>query len=142
MSIHIKGKPRKPGSDIWLDKHGEVVTTSGRDLALQSEIDEAKAKTKARACFKECHTCGACANSRRDNFQHRLVEIKDGEAKLKSPTVSYDHASKEFVDCRECEPFRYHDCHNGFFRNARGEAEPFTQDVLDLIKKHGGKPLI
>lgn len=115
---------RKPGSDLWLTKDGTIVI--GRDYVRQNEIDEAKQKTRARACFRECRTCGACSNSRRDA----------------TVTKQYDAHEKRDIDCRKCEPFRFHDCHNGWMRDSHQDAEPFTEDVQNLIDKYGGKPLI
>src|SRR4051812_33765255 len=114
MKISVKDKDRAPGgnpdSTMWTDPDGTQVFI-GRDWALHNEIQDAKALTKTRSCFRECHTCGCCANSCRDS----------------SHSKSYDAHTKKWVGCKGCEPFRWHDCHNGFMRNSRGEAEPFTQ---------------
>lgn len=141
MDISFPKKPRKEGLSYWTDGSGEVFAV-GKDWALQNEIDEKKQLTRSRGCFKECRTCGCCANSRRDNLNTQVFTTKDGKAVFKAPTLSYDNIRKVWVDCRSCEPFRYHDCHNGWFRDAHGEAEPFTPDVIELLRKEGGKPLI
>lgn len=109
-------------SDLFTVDGTDIVI--GRDYALQNEIDEVKAKTKSRSCFKECRTCGACANSKRDNTWQ----------------YSYDKGKK--INCKSCEKFRYHDCHNGVLRNTRQEAEPFTEDMYKIMDEKGGKPLI
>lgn len=122
--ISFKGKPRKEGSGLFtLD--GEDRIFIGKDWALQNEIDEAREKTRSRACFKECRTCGACSNSRRDA----------------SYPFQFDANEAKLVSCRGCERFRFHDCHNGWMRDSRGDAEPFTEDAQKLFKE-GGKPLI
>lgn len=121
-------KPRKSTFDSidgGLYKGARDFVT-GKDWALQNDIDEAKEKTRSRACFRECRTCGACANSARDATNPKM----------------YDAHAQKSIDCRGCEPFRFHDCHNGYMRNARGEAEPFTETQIDLIETLGGKPLI
>lgn len=116
---------RKPTSGLWTDKDGTRVFV-GSEYHLTNEIQEVKEKTRARACFRECRTCGACSNSRRD---------------ATVPT-QYDANAKRMIDCRKCERFRFHDCHNGVFRDAHQNAEPFTPDVIEMMKKTGGKPLI
>jgi hypothetical protein len=140
MSIEFKKKPRKEGLGLFTLDGDQVFI--GKDYALQNEIDETKLRTRARACFRECRTCGACSNSKRDNFVLQVVHHADGRVETKAPTKSYDENTKKWIDCRECEPFRFHDCHNGWFRDSRQEAEPFTPDVIGLLKRSGGKPLI
>lgn len=98
----------------------------GADLLRNTEVQDAKAKTRERACFRECRTCGCCANSARDCTH----------------TKTYDANAQKSVDCRGCEPFRFHDCHNGWFRDSYGDAEPFTPDLIQLLEESGGKPLI
>src|SRR4051812_47052321 len=101
MRISFPGKPRKDSSGLWADKDGTVFI--GADYALQNEINEKLEKRNKRACFKGCMTCGACANSRRGCAYPR----------------SFDANAHKTVDCRSCEPFRYHDCNNGVMRNSR-----------------------
>lgn len=109
-----------------------IFTSNGEDIIIgadqlrNSEVQDARAKTHARSCFVECRTCGACANSRRD---------------ATVPTI-YDYNAQKKIDCRGCEPFRFHDCHNGWMRDSYGDAEPFTPDVIKIIKEQNGKPLI
>lgn len=124
--IEFKRKQRKDsGSLLWQTPDGSQVFV-GRDYALQNEIDEVKETTRGRACFKECRTCGACANSARDCTH----------------TKTYDANARKMIDCRKCERFRFHDCHNGVMRNSHQDAEPFTEEQEKLIKQSGGKPLI
>lgn len=123
-NIQVIGKERNPGSGMFFTD-GEKVFI-GRDYALQNQIDEAKAKTEARGCYKACRTCNACANSRRGTSYPRQFDSKQGKT----------------IDCRGCEPFRFHDCNNGFMRNTHQEAEPFTPDQQKLIDESDGKPLI
>lgn len=141
--IEFKKKPRKdPGSALWTTEDGSQVFI-GRDYALQNEIDEKIAERNARSCFRGCNTCGACANSKRDNVNRQVFTREDGLAIVKGPGVSYDSNKHQWVNCRECEPFRFHDCHNGVMRDTHQDAEPFTQDQLDLIKlAEDGRPLI
>lgn len=137
--------PKKPRKDVFSGLYGlpgDNRIFIGKNWALQNDIDEAKAKTRARACFKECRTCGACANSKRDNFQPRAFVIKNDKWVLQNPHKSYDANAGKWVNCRDCEPFRFHDCHNGVFRDSRQEPEPFTPDVIKLLKESGGRPLI
>ena len=141
MSISFPKKPRKEGVGYWTDSSGQVFAV-GKDWALQNEINEKKELTKSRGCFKECRTCGCCANSRRDNFNIQFVVTESGKVSMKLPSESYDWINKKWVDCLACEPFRYHDCHNGWFRDFHGDAEPFTPDVIEMLRKTGGKPLI
>lgn len=141
MSISFPKKPRKQGVGFWTDGSGEIFA-AGKDWALQNEIDEKKILTKSRGCFKECRTCGTCANSRRDNLNTQVFVTESGRAVLKAPTQSFDWINKKWIDCRACEPFRYHDCQNGFLRDAYGDAEAFTPDVIELLRNTGGKPLI
>lgn len=122
--MRIKGKNRG-GSQLFTNKHSDRVW-KGRDYALQNEIDEAKEKTQNRACFKMCRTCGKCANSHRDS----------------SHPFSHDSNVGKKIDCRKCEPFSFHDCHNGVLRDTHQDAEPFTFDMLKLLEESGGKPLI
>lgn len=122
--IEFKKKPRKDGAGMFWTDGSRVFL--GRDYALQNEIDEVKAKTQERACFKGCRTCGACANSRRDATYPK----------------SYDSNEGKMIDCRACEKFRFHDCHNGVLRDTRQEAEPFTPDMIKIMDEQGGKPLI
>lgn len=138
MDVKVKPKPRKEGSGLFQGARGIV---QGKDWAQQNEIDETRTSTRARSCFRECKTCGACANSNRDNFLPQAVTNPSGEVEV-APTMSYDEVSGQWIDCRECEPFRFHDCHNGVMRNTRQEAEPFTPDQLALLERTGGKPLI
>lgn len=123
MRIRFKGKKRSPseystdGKSLFLNREWE----------MQNEIERAKQRTQARACFRGCNTCGACANSRRDATYPK----------------EYDNNAGKLIDCRKCEPFRFHDCHNGWLRNARQEAEPFTEEMTKLIEEGpGGRPLI
>lgn len=134
-------KPRKHGSDLWISKDGSQIFI-GRDYAQQNAIDEAKLKTRSRSCYKECRTCGTCANSKRDNFNMQYIATEAGLTLVKGPTKSFDNVTGRWVDCRTCEPYRFHDCHNGWMRDSRGEAEPFTEEAQRLIKESGGKPLI
>lgn len=122
--ISFKGKDRRDAGEgtWWTDKSGSRVFI-GRDYALQNEIDEAIAKRNARSCFRECMSCAACKNSARDSTYPKM----------------YDDRAGKMIDCRSCEPFRFHDCANGVMRNSRQEAEPFTQDQLDLIAVAEGK---
>jgi hypothetical protein len=121
--IEVVKKPRKDsGSALWQTKDGTRVFI-GRNYALQNEIDENKQKTRERSCYKGCQTCGFCVNSRR-NCAH---------------PYNFDNGKKVF--CEGCEKFGFHDCNNGFLRNAHGEAEPFTEEAQKLFDQ-GGKPLI
>lgn len=125
MSIKVKNtKSRKEGLGLFTLDGNDVYI--GKDWALQSEIDEVKAKTKAKGCFRECRSCGACSASRRDAPSPYTVD----------PTTGKQH------NCVTCEKFRFHDCHNGFMRDSRQEAEEFTEDVQKIIRERGGKPLI
>lgn len=118
-----KTQPRKERlGGFWTDGTSVFI---GRDWALQNAIDDAKRRTQNRSCFLACRTCGCCANSCRDATYPK----------------SYDENSGKKVDCRGCEPYRFHDCHNGWMRDAHGDAEPFTDEALKLFKE-GGKPLI
>lgn len=117
-------KPRKEGLGLFTLDGNDIYI--GKDWALQSEIDEANRRTRSRACFKGCGTCGCCVNSRRGT----------------SYPYRYDANAKKLKNCNNCEPFRFHDCNHGWMRDSRQEAEPFTDDVIDLIKKTGGKPYI
>lgn len=122
--VRVKKKPRKQGAGLY-GLSGSDRIFVGKDWALQNDIDEAKVKTKERACFRACRTCGACANSRRGaSYPYR-----------------FDANSREMINCKGCEPFRFHDCENGKMRDARQEAEPFTEDAEKYFKK-GGKPLV
>ena len=141
MTISFPKKPRKEGIGFWTDGSGEVFSV-GKDWALQNEINEKKELTKSRGCYVDCRTCGSCGNSRRDNLNTQVFVTEGNKVILKAPTMSYDSVRKTWIDCRACEPFRYHDCHNGFFRDFHGEAEPFTPDVVELLRTTGGKPLI
>lgn len=126
--IEFPGKSRKDAGagQYWTDKDGSRVFI-GRDYALQNDIDEKIAERNERACFKGCRTCGACSNSARDATYPKMYDANEGK----------------MIDCRACEPYRYHDCHNGVMRNTRQDAEPFTQDQIDLIELAENKrPLI
>lgn len=119
-------KPRKGAFDSLTGLYkGARDFVTGKDWALQNEIDETKEKTRARACFRECRSCGACANSARDSTY----------------PYQYDANAMKLVNCNSCEKFRFHDCHNGWMRNARQEAEPFSDEAQKLFDS-GGKPLI
>lgn len=124
MNIRFNKKPRKD-TGLFHGPDGKTIVI-GKDWALQNEIDETKKATQERSCFKACRTCGCCANSRRDSSDPR----------------SYDHNIRKTIDCRGCERFRFHDCHNGLMRDAHGEAEPFTEVQLQMLDETGGKPLI
>lgn len=137
--ISFPKKPRKDGAGLFTLDGNDVFI--GRDWALQNEINDTLAKTQARSCFKACRTCGACANSKRDNFTPRVVTDVKGNAQFVGPRMSYDSNAHKWVDCRSCEKFRFHDCHNGWMRDSRQEAEPFTEDAQKLFAQ-GGKPLI
>lgn len=139
--IEFPKKSRKDGSGLWTDKDGSRVFI-GKEWHLYNEITEVKEKTKSRGCYKECRSCGTCANSRRDNFDRQVIILNDGSWKIKGATYSYDNVNREWVDCNDCEPFRWHDCQNGLMRDAHGQAEPFTPDVIEMMKRTGGKPLI
>lgn len=141
--ITFKPKPRKdPDSALWMSDDGSQVFI-GRDYALQNEIDESIRKRNARSCFRECHTCGTCANSKRDAVNPQVSTTETGLQVVRGPGESYDENSKSWINCRSCEPFRWHDCNNGFMRNSRGEAEPFTADQISLIESsETGKPLM
>lgn len=123
--VKFTGKPRKDSEIYKLPGDRSARVVSGRDVTLQAEIDANMAKTRERSCFKGCRTCGQCANSRRGCQDPR----------------SYDENAGKMVDCQGCERFRFHDCNNGFMRNARGEAEPFTEDAQKYFMQ-GGRPLI
>lgn len=121
------GGRRSPSSlgGLFQSKDGTVFV--GHEYEKQVAINEAKANTKARACFRECLSCGTCKNSARDATYPKMFDANAGKS----------------IDCRKCEPFRFHDCHNGLMRNAHGQAEPFTQGQLDLIKvAEDGRPLM
>lgn len=122
--IEFPKKSRKDG-ELWITNDGSQVFI-GRDYALQNEIDENKAKTKERSCFKECQFCSHCVASRRGCGNPR----------------SYDAHAGKTIDCRSCEKFGFHDCNNGFLRTSRGDAEPFTEEAQKLIDSTGGKPLM
>lgn len=125
MRIKFKPKPRKDGSGLFTTDGSDIFI--GKDWALQNEIEEVREETKARSCFRECRTCGCCANSRR-SCTH---------------PISYDFNSHSTVDCRSCERFRFHDCNNGLMRDSRQEAEPFTEEQIKLIEQsEDGRPLI
>lgn len=125
-NIHFKKQPKpRKGADLFVLPGDEGKVFIGRDWAKHNEIQENLAKTKARACFRECRTCGACSNSRRDAPYKKM----------------YDSNAGKMIDCRGCEKFRFHDCHNGWMRDSRQEAEPFTEEAQRLFKQ-GGKPLI
>lgn len=140
--IEFPRKPRKDGANIWFQTEDGSRVFIGRDYALQNEIDEKKAQTRARACFRECRTCGACSNSKRDNFTPQEVKTASGLIQLKSATKSYDEHAGKWIDCRKCEPFRFHDCHNGVMRNSHQDPEPFTEEQQKFLDQTGGKPLI
>ena len=110
---------------VFEDGSGQIFI--GKDWALQNEIIENKEKTQSRSCFRECRTCGCCANSHRDGS---------------SCVSSYDDNAGKRIACSTCEKFRFCDCRNGFFRNAHGDAEPFTDEVYKTLKELDGKPLI
>lgn len=137
--IEFPRKPRKDGSGLFTTDGTDIIV--GRDWAKQNDINDALARTRARACFKECRTCGSCANSRRDNFTPQVISTAGGEAKLISPHKSFDYNTRSWIDCRACEPYRFHDCHNGWMRDSDGDAEPFTEEAQKLFAQ-GGKPLI
>lgn len=139
MDIKFKGKQRKPSTGLYKGARGIV---TGRDWALQNEIDETRETTQARSCYRGCRTCGACANSKRDNFLPQARKTTSGITEVISATKSYDENSGSWIDCRSCEPFRFHDCHNGVMRDTRQEAEPFTPEQIALLESTGGKPLI
>lgn len=116
---------KRTGSGLWTDKDGTMFI--GKDYAKQNEIEEAIAKRNARSCFRACGTCGACANSHRDGTY----------------PYSYDHNARKNINCRSCEPHRFHDCNNGWFRDSYQKAEPFTDTQLDLLKlAEDGRPLM
>lgn len=125
--ISFPGKPRNPSSglDFWTDDGHNIFV--GKDWALLNEIEENKLKTQSRSCYRECRTCGCCANS-----------IRDGS----SNSRCYDTNAGKRIACSSCEKFRFCDCRNGFMRNAHGDAEPFTEDQYKLLKETGGRPLI
>lgn len=126
MSINFPMKPRKDSSlkgIFSIDGKGIVV---GADLLRNAEVQEAKERTKARSCYVECHTCGACGVSRRSTSNPRR----------------YDANAKKLIDCRKCEPFRFHDCAEGWFRDSYGDAEPLTEDVQKMFDEQGARPLI
>lgn len=122
----FRPKPRKDSSLKGIFTVDGKTWVIGADLLRNSDVEEAKRVTRARACFKECRTCGACANSARDATY----------------PYTYDDHERKNINCIGCEPFRYHDCHNGWMRDSYGDAEPFTPDVIKLLKESGGKPLI
>lgn len=124
--ISFPKKRRKDGAGTYFQTKDGSRVVLGRDWALQNEIDETKEKTKSRGCFRECRTCGACANSRRDA----------------SWPYSRDPDTGKTVNCNTCERFRFHDCHNGLMRDTRQDAEPFTEEQQKLIDQSGGRPLI
>lgn len=117
-------KPRKEGLGLFTLDGSDIYI--GKDWALQNEINETMEKTRNRGCFHACGSCGSCVNSRRGT----------------SYPYRYDANAKKMKNCITCEPFRFHDCNNGWMRDSRQDAEPFTPDVIDLIKKSGGKPYI
>lgn len=117
--FRVSAKQRKDASTkgiFTIDGHEIVI---GADLLRNSEVQAAKAKTEARSCFKACRSCGSCSESRRD--------------------TSYPYRNGH--NCITCEPFRFHDCNNGWMRDSYGEAEPFTEEAQKLFED-GGKPLI
>lgn len=122
--IEFNRKPRKDGGGMFFTDGHQVFI--GRDYLNQNDINETLEKTRARSCFRGCRTCGACANSRRDATVPK----------------SYDYNAGKMIDCRSCEKYRYHDCHNGWMRDTRQQAEPFTPDMIKLLEESGGKPLI
>lgn len=126
-SISSKGKNQRFGSLEGVFTDGSGLVFIGKDWALQNEINETKEKTQSRSCYKECRTCGCCGNS-----------IRDGA----TCSSQYDANAGKMVSCTNCEKFRFCDCRNGFFRNAHGDAEPFTPDVVETLRTTGGKPLI
>ena len=125
--ISFPGKNQRFSSLGGVFTDGSGMVFIGKDWALQNEINENKEKTKARSCYRECRTCGCCSNS-----------IRDGS----SNSRCYDEGIGRRIACTSCEKFRFCDCRNGFFRNAHGDAEPFTPDVVEMLKSTGGKPLI
>lgn len=131
--VEFKKKPRKDSGGWWTDKDGSQVFI-GKDYALQNEIDETRARTQARSCYRNCMSCGTCKASKRDNLHPQVETQPTGLKVVRGPQMSYDDNEGKWINCRDCEPFRFHDCHNGFMRDSRQEAEPFTQDQLDLIQ--------
>jgi hypothetical protein len=125
MSIHFPKKPRKDASTKGMFTIDGSQVVIGTDLLRNTEILDAKERTKKRACFIECQTCGTCGNSRRGTSDPRR----------------YDSNAGKVVNCIGCEPYRFHDCSNGFLRDSYGEAEPFTEDVQKLFDE-GARPLI
>lgn len=125
--IKFKGKPRKHlDTTGWLQsKDGHQYWTSAYNYALQREIEDNKKDTEARSCFQACRTCGHCKASRRGC----------------GAPFSYDSNAGKTIYCEGCEKFGFCDCANGFLRNTRGEAEPFTEEAQKLFDA-GGKPLI
>lgn len=123
MGISYPQRPRKDSSlkGIFTIDGKKVVI--GADLLRNTEVADAKRKTEARSCFKACRSCGTCANSRRDS----------------SYPFSLDRG--KLVGCKGCEPYRFHDCHNGWMRDSYGDAEPFTEEAQKLFDQ-GGRPLI
>lgn len=123
--MRFNAKPRKDSSlkgIFTVDGERWVI---GADLLRNSDIEEHKRITRERACFRECRTCGCCANSSRDCTHPK----------------TYDANAGKMIDCRGCEPFRFHDCHNGWMRDSYGDAEPFTDEAQRLFDL-GGRPLI
>lgn len=125
--VSFKGKNQRFGSlgGVFTDGSGSVFI--GKDWALQNEITESRERTKSRTCYVECRTCGCCSNS-----------LRDGS----SCSRQYDGNEGKTVACTNCEKFRFCDCRNGYFRDAHGDAEPFTPDVVEMMRKNGGRPLI
>ena len=111
--------------DIWTDGSGQIFI--GKDMCLQNDILDNKEETKSRSCYRECRTCGCCANSMRDGS---------------SCVSSFDQNAGKMIACSSCEKFRFCDCRNGFFRDAHGDAEPFTEEVYKTLKETSGRPLI
>lgn len=122
--VNSQSKARKEGLGLFTLDGNDIFI--GKDFALQNEIDESRKATKARGCFKACKACDCCAASRRGT----------------SHPYRFDSNAGKMKNCITCEKFRFHDCNNGFMRDSRQEAEPFTEEAQKLIKESGGKPYI
>lgn len=125
MSINFPKKARKDSSlkGIFTTDGTDIVI--GADLLRNSEVLDAKEKTRARGCYVEDHTCGCCGVSRRGTSDPRR----------------YDSNAGKLANCITCEPYRFHDCADGWFRDSYGDAEPLTEDVKKLFDE-GARPLI